>query len=69
MFCALSFNATGLARGPNVALRTVYINTLPHVVFVCTTAVAIDDEFLVDYGVAYNTAYLSGKPRTITVRR
>ena len=45
--------------GPNVTMRTVYINTYPHICIVCMRDIEIGDEFLLDYGEAYNKAYLT----------
>ena len=45
--------------GPNVTMRTVYINTYPHICIVCTKDIEIGDEFLLDYGEAYNKAFLT----------
>jgi len=50
---------------PNVTMRTAYVDTLPHIVIVCYEDIEIDDEILLNYGDAYNKAYLL--PNTITV--
>lgn len=52
--------------GPNVTMRTVYINTYPHIVLVCTQDIDVGDELLLDYGDAYNRAYLTPKEVTPT---
>jgi len=57
----------GIAFSPNVTMRTVYVNTLPHIVLVCTTDIEVGEEFLLDYGASYNAAYLTGEPKTISV--
>eukprot|EP01041_Mallomonas_annulata_P005357 gene5357-10708_t len=46
---------------PNLTMRTVYTDTYPHLVLVCTKNIEVDDEFLLDYGEAYNQAYLTPK--------
>ena len=46
----------------NVSMRTVYIDTYPHLVLVCMKDIEIGDEFLLDYGEAYNKAYLTPQP-------
>ena len=51
-----------VAFNANVAMRTVYINTLPHIAIVCTEDILPGDELLLDYGDAYNNAYLIPKP-------
>ena len=53
-----------IAFAPNATLRVVYVAGLPHVVIVCTADIEPDEEILLDYGAAYNAAYLSGKPTT-----
>lgn len=56
-----------IAFSPNVAMRTVYIDTHPRIIIVCIADIDIDDELLLDYGKAYNEAYLGGGPRNVTV--
>lgn len=46
----------------NVAMRTVYIDGMPHIVIVCTRDIDVGEEFLLDYGEAYNKAYLLPRP-------
>lgn len=46
----------------NVSMRTAYVNTYPHIVIVCTEDIDVGDELLLDYGDAYNKAYLLPKP-------
>jgi SET domain-containing protein len=46
-------------------MRTVYIDTYPHLVIVCMRDIDIGEEFLLDYGDAYNQAYLTPKPPPI----
>lgn len=50
-----------IAFYPNVTMRTSYISTLPHIVLVCTRDIEAGEEFLLDYGDAYNKAYLCPK--------
>ena len=47
---------------PNVTMRTVYINTYPHICIVCTRDIDVGDEILLDYGDAYNKAFLTPPP-------
>lgn len=42
----------------NVTMRTVYISSYPHIVIVCMEDLYPGDEILLDYGEAYNNAYL-----------
>lgn len=49
----------------NVTMRTAYVDTFPHIVIVCMEDIFPGDEILLDYGEAYNKAYLL--PNTITV--
>jgi hypothetical protein len=51
---------------PNVTMRTAYINTIPHIVIVCCEDIEVGDEILLDYGEAYNRAYLLPKTTTVT---
>ncbi len=46
---------------PNVTMRTVYVEGYPHIVIVCMLDIEVGDEFLLDYGEAYNKAYLLPK--------
>ena len=46
---------------PNVAMRTVYVDTFPHIIVLCVEEIDIDDELLLDYGEDYHNAYLSKK--------
>ncbi len=48
----------GVACNPNVCMRTSFVNTYPHIVIVCLRDIAAGDELLLDYGEAYNNAYL-----------
>ena len=48
----------------NVVMKTVYINTFPHIVIVCKKDIEVGDEFLLDYGEEYTKAYLTPKPVT-----
>ncbi len=43
----------------NVSMRSVYINTYPHIILVCTADIEVGEEFLLDYGKAYTEAYLT----------
>ena len=47
----------------NVTMRTAYVNTLPHILIVCMRDIEIGEEFLLDYGDAYNKAYLIPKEK------
>mmetsp|Transcript_20101 Transcript_20101/g.20209 ORF Transcript_20101/g.20209 Transcript_20101/m.20209 type:complete len:301 (-) Transcript_20101:121-1023(-) len=49
-------------KNKNLTLQTVYINTYPHLILICTKDIFINDEFLLDYGAEYTTAYLMRKP-------
>ena len=51
----------GIGSRPNVKMRTAYINTMPHVIIVCTEDIEVGEELLLDYGEAYNREYLSPK--------
>ena len=46
---------------PNVTMRTVYMNTYPHLVIVATKDIEIGEEILLDYGAAYNNLYILKK--------
>jgi len=48
----------GIAFGANVTMRTCYTDTIPRIILVCTQDIEIGEEFLLDYGHAYNAAYL-----------
>ena len=50
----------------NVSMRTAYVDTYPHIIIVCTEDIEVGDEILLDYGEAYNKAYLL--PKTHLVR-
>lgn len=45
--------------GPNVTMRTAYINTYPHLLIVCLRDIEPGEELLLDYGKAYTDAYLT----------
>ena len=45
-------------------MRTIYVNSYPHIAIVCTRDIEVGDEFLLDYGEAYNNAFLIPPPRT-----
>lgn len=47
-----------VAFSANVTLRVAYVRGMPHVLVVCRAAVEPGEELLLDYGAAYNTAYL-----------
>jgi hypothetical protein len=47
-----------IAFSANVTMHTAYINTYPHILIVCCENIEINDEILLDYGAAYNNAYL-----------
>ena len=42
-------------------MRTVYVNTYPHIVIVCMENIEVGDEFLLDYGEGYNSVFLKPK--------
>ena len=46
---------------PNVTMRTVYMNTYPHLVIVATKDIEVGEEILLDYGAAYNNLYILKK--------
>jgi SET domain len=48
---------------PNVTMRTVYINTYPHIAIVCTRDIEPGEELLLDYGEAYTKAFLTPKEK------
>jgi hypothetical protein len=50
-----------VSTAANVTMRTVYIGGLPHIVIVCMRDIVPGEEFLFDYGEAYNNAYLLPK--------
>lgn len=50
-----------VAFKPNCTMRTAYINTYPHIILVCMEDIEIGDEFLLDYGEGYNSAFLQPK--------
>jgi len=59
-----------IAFGPNVTMRTTYIDTYPHLVVVCTRDIDIGEEILLDYGEAYNDIFLKPKvPSTVTSKK
>jgi hypothetical protein len=45
----------------NLVMRTSYIHTVPHILLICTRDIEPGEEFLLDYGDAYNKAYLTPK--------
>lgn len=45
----------------NVVMKTVYVNTFPHIVIVCKKDIEVGDELLLDYGEEYTKAYLTPK--------
>lgn len=47
-----------IAFSANVSMRTAYVNSYPHILIVCTQDIEPGDELLLDYGAAYNNAYL-----------
>ena len=51
----------GIDFSPNVTMRTVYMNTYPHLVIVATRDLDIGEELLLDYGQAYNQLYILKK--------
>jgi hypothetical protein len=45
----------GIAFYPNVCMKTVYIDTFPRIIIICTAdTIALDEELLLDYGENYN---------------
>ena len=48
----------GIANRCNVVMKTVYIDTLPHIIIICTEDISPGEEILFDYGESYNNAYL-----------
>ncbi len=54
-----------VAFRPNVSMRTAYVNTYPHIIIVCTEDIEVGDEILLDYGEAYNKAYLLPKANLV----
>lgn len=48
-------------------MRTAYVNTYPHILLVCTQDIEPGDELLLDYGEAYNNAYLTPQVRKVNV--
>lgn len=44
--------------GPNVVMKTCIVNKEPRILIICTTDILPGDEFLLDYGVFYNEAYI-----------
>jgi hypothetical protein len=50
---------------PNVIMKTVYVNTYPHIVIVCKKDIEMGDEFLLDYGEEYTKAYITKKQTVI----
>ena len=58
-----------IAFNPNVTMRTSYINTYPHIVLVCLQDIEVGEEFLLDYGEAYNKAYLLPKEKPLPTER
>lgn len=54
-----------IADSPNVKLQTVYIDSYPHLVVICTKYICIGEEILLDYGPAYTNAYLSGSNTSV----
>ena len=51
----------GLGERANVKMRTVYINSLPHIIIICIEDVEPDEEFFLDYGEEYTNMYLQPK--------
>ncbi len=50
---------------PNVVMKTVYLNTYPHIIIICIDDIEPGDEILLDYGVSYNETYLNASPDTV----
>jgi hypothetical protein len=48
----------------NCRMVTAYVDTYPHVMIVCTQAIEVGEEILLDYGEEYNNAYLIPKEAT-----
>jgi len=49
----------GVAEAPNVVMKTAYVEGLPRNVLVCLRSISAGEEFLLDYGVEYNTCYIT----------
>jgi len=47
-----------VAFSANMTLRVAHVSGIPHVLVVCKAPVEPGDELLLDYGQAYNDAYL-----------
>ena len=47
----------------NCVMRTTTLNSLPHIVIVCTKHIPKSSEILLDYGDAYNNKYILQKTR------
>ena len=54
-----------VAPEANVLMRTVYMNTLPHLVIVCKRDIEVGEEILLDYGDGYTNTYLTPNIRCI----
>lgn len=52
----------GIAERANVKMRTAYINTIPHILILCTEDIDIGEELLLDYGEEYTKTYMSAAP-------
>lgn len=50
---------------PNVTMRTVYMNTYPRIVIVAVRDILPGEEILLDYGKAYNEAFLIPKEKPV----
>lgn len=51
----------GVGERANVKMRTVYINTFPHIIVLCTEDIEEGEELLLDYGEEYTKMYLTAK--------
>jgi hypothetical protein len=52
----------GIGEKANVKMRTAYINTVPHILILCTEDIEIGEELLLDYGEEYTKTYMSARP-------
>lgn len=50
-----------ISHGPNVVMRTTFVNRLPHIFIVCCKPIKAGEEILLDYGNEYNQRYLIPK--------
>jgi len=58
----------GISPTPNVSMRVAYIEKMPRIMLICTRAIVVGDEFLLDYGEEYNDHYLRGGDAAYAVK-